>query len=412
MAALAGLDGAFLGSPDHPAIGYLVRPVNDPVARLNRKIQDGQIQLKFEGVQGYLRSVLKALNIPAESQMVVFSKTSLQMFMINPSNPRTVFFNDAVAVGWVRHEPFVELAAQDPEQGVIFYTLDQKQVDKPEFQRRDDCLICHESYSTLGVPGMLVRSVFTGPDGRQLRQFGDYVSDHRSPMEERWGGWFVTGKTAAKHMGNVVDPGGTGTGLGLQTLEGKFDADVSLTPHSDIVALMVFDHQMRMINLLTRVGWEIRFALYEERMAQASPDRESRHDLTVRLLRDSVNELVDYLLFVDEAPMGGKIQGFSGFAEKFAALGPRDKQGRSLRQFELDQRLMRYRCSYMIYSDAFDALPPEAREAIYKRMWRILSGEEKGEKYAKLSLSDRRAVVEILRETKKGLPEYFSASVR
>ncbi len=414
-AALLGeLGGAFLASPDHPAIEYATRPVNDPVARLNSKIQQGTVQFKFEGVQGYLRSVLDALNIPVESQMVVFSKTSLQMHMISPANPRTIFFNDSVAVGWVRHEPFVELTAQDPEQGVIFYTLDQKAADKPVFIRRDDCLVCHESYSTLGVPGMLVRSVFTSPDGTQMRQYGDYVSDHRSPMEERWGGWYVTGETPAQHMGNALERHEAGTAVHLESLQGKFDADVLATPHSDIAALLVFDHQMQIMNLLTRVGWEIRFALYEERMPQILPavGQGSRHDLTARLLRDSVNELVDYLLFVDEAPLGGRVHGASGFTEKFAALGPSDRKGRSLRQLDLETRLMRYPCSYMIYTEAFDRLPAEAREAIYKRMWRILSGEEKDQKYARLSLSDRRAVVEIVRDTKRGLPDYFQPVVR
>jgi hypothetical protein len=179
------------------------------------------------------------------------------------------------------------------------------------------------------------------------------------------------------------------------------------------VALMVFNHQVQMINLLTRVGWEARFALYEERAASsllvATPG--IHRELTTRLLRDGAKALVDYLLFVDEAPLPGKIEGSSGFAEKFAARGPRDRQGRSLREFDLERRLMRYPCSYMIYSEAFDSLPSEARDAVYKRMWQILSGQESDARYARLSLVDRRAIVEILRETKPDIPSYFIASV-
>jgi hypothetical protein len=396
VAVLAELGGASLASPDHPAIEYATRPANDPVAQLNHKIQAGQVQLKFEGIQGYLRSVLEALDIPIESQMVVFSKTSLQMHLISPRNPRTIFFNDQVAIGWVPREPFVEVTAEDPRQGVIFYTLDQKPAERPVFIRHDECLVCHESYSTLGVPGMQIRSVFTASDGRQMRQFGDYTSDHRSPFEERWGGWYVTGKQVpARHMGNAIitnpeNPDSLVPGKPLDLDAGSYPSS-----HSDIVALMVFDHQVQMINLLTRVGWETRFALYDH------------PDLTARLLRDGSRELVDYLLFVDEAPLVGKIQGASGFAEKFAARGPRDRKGRSLREFDLERRLMRYPCSYMIYTEAFDGLPAEAKEAIYKRMWQILSGEEKGQKYSRLVLADRQAIVEILRDTKPGLPDYF-----
>jgi hypothetical protein len=406
VALLAELGGASLASPDHPAIGYDTRPVNDVVARLNRKVQSGQAQLKFEGVQGYLRSLLDSLDIPIESQMVVFSKTSLQMHLISPQHPRTIFFNDRVAVAWVPREPFIEIATEDPQQGVIFYTLDQKSADRPAFVRHDECLVCHESYSTLGVPGMQIRSVFTAPDGRQMRQFGDYTSDHRSPFEERWGGWYVTGKQVpTHHLGNAMvtgpDTGEPSYGNPpMGSIQVDLDAGSYLSPHSDIVALMVFDHQVQMINLLTRVGWETRFALYDHR------------DLTAHLVQDGSKELVDYLLFIDETPLRGKVQGSSGFAEKFAARGPKDRKGRSLRDFDLEQRLMRYPCSYMIYSEAFDNLPVEAKEAIYKRMWQILSGQETDRKYARLSLPDRQAIVEILRETKPGLPDYFQPVTR
>jgi len=420
-AAFGDLEGLFDPGPGHPAIGYATRPAKDPVSKLNRKIQEGKAQLRFDGELGYLRSVLEALDVPIESQLVVFSKTSLEMNRINPHNPRTLFFNDSVAVGWVRGGGIVELAAEDPQQGVIFYTLDQKQADKPIFVRRDDCLNCHESYSSLGVPGMLVRSVFPAPDGTPMREFDDYIIDHRSPFGQRWGGWYVTGNLGSiRHMGNamVTDPQKpeamvTDQTLNLESLRGKFDTDAYLSPYSDVVALMVFEHQMHMVNLFTRVGWEIRFAQYQERIDRKKPDKGlgDRQNATVRLLDETAHELVDYLLFVDEAPFADKIQGTSGFAEKFSARGPRDTKGRSLRQFDLERRLMRYPCSYMIYSEAFDGLPVEARDAIYKRMWQILSGEEKDSKYALFSRDDREAIVEILRETKKGLPKYFEETI-
>ena len=415
--AFGDLEGLFSADIDHPAIEYATRAVTDPVSQLNLKIQQGAVHFKFDNSQGYLRSVLEALSVPIESQMVVFSKTSVQMARISPSNPRSLFFNDSVAVGWVRGGPIVELASEDPKQGVIFYTLDEKPMERPQFKRNNGCLSCHESYSSLGVPGMLVRSVFPGPSGERLRELGDYTTDDRSPFAERWGGWYVTGLIGSiLHMGNSVftDAGKsqsllTGQPLRLESLKAEFDTDAYLSPYSDIVALMVFEHQMHMINLFTRVGWEVRFSLYQDAKNQ-SPSRSK--DATARLIRETSRELVDYMLFVDEAPLASKIQGTSGFAEKFSMEGPNDRRGRSLRQFDLEHRLMRYPCSYMIYSEAFDGLPDETKEAIYERMWQILSGQEQREKYAKLALADRIAIVEILRETKKGLPDYFRPITR
>ncbi len=169
------LDGMFPGGILQPGIEYTKRPVNDQVAELNRRIQEGKVRLQFEPVSGYLRSVLRTLNIPIESQLLVFSKTSIQRPLINPQNPRTIYFNDSVSVGWVRGSQSMELAAQDPKQGVIFYTLNQNRVDQPQFTHRDDCLPCHDSFMTLGVPGMAVRSVFPAPDGMPNRQLDDYI---------------------------------------------------------------------------------------------------------------------------------------------------------------------------------------------------------------------------------------------
>src|SRR5580700_7611383 len=204
VATLEGLDGVFI-SPDHPAIQYATRPAHDPVAELNREIQQGRVHLKFDPANGYMRPLLEALGIPVESQMAVFSKTSFQRDGVGPHNPRSLFFNDSVAIAWLRGAWTVELAAEDPEQGVVFYTLDQQFTEKPVFHRRDDCLSCHNSYNAAGVPGMLVRSVFTAHDGTALFQLGSYYTDHSSPMEQRWGGWYVTGKSGgARHMGNIL----------------------------------------------------------------------------------------------------------------------------------------------------------------------------------------------------------------
>ena len=400
IAVFAELDTAAL-SRDHPAIRYSTRPTSDPVAQLNRKIRDGAVSLVFDGPSGYLKSILKELNVPVESQMAVFSKTSRQLGLIEPHNPRTIFFNDSVVVAWMRGG-FVELASLDPEQGAVFYTLEQQRRDNPQFIRHDDCLSCHQSEATLGIPGMMVRSMFTSPDGSPWLVLGGYTTDHRSPFEERWGGWYVTGNLGSlSHMGNTMinepdapDSTKVRQPSDIKSLNEKFDTTGYLTPYSDVAALLVFNHQMQMINLITRMGWESRIGLDGNSAEQGN-------------LAQTARELVDYMLFIDETPIPAKLRGNSGFAEKFAALGPFDHQGRSLRQLALHRRLMQYPCSYMIYSDAFNALPARAKEALYGRMWQILSGRETGRKYAKLSSVDRETIVEILRDTKKDLPAYF-----
>ena len=380
---LADLTGVFTGALDHPAIEYQKRAVHDPVAELNRKLDAGKT-LEYESAHGYLRALLDALGIPVESQIAVFAKSSFQQHLIHPGNARAIYFNDAVAVGWVRGGPMLEIAAQDPQQGTIFYVLNQWASGKPRLTRRDDCLTCHESYDTLGVPGMLLRSVYPANNGFVLRELGSYKVDHRVAFAHRWGGWFVTGKTdAMAHLGNAAFKGENEA----ESVEANFQG--YLSPGSDIVALMVFDHQMHMTNLLTRAGWETRFALYEK-------------TLTPEKLAAMAQEIVDYMLFVDEARISSPVRGTAGFEEKFAAQGPSDRKGRSLRQFDLQRRMMRYPCSYMIYSAAFDGLPVEAMAAIYRRMWRGLSSEN-----PRLSIQDRRAIVEILRDTKKDLPAYF-----
>ena len=378
---------------DHPAIEYVTRPLKDPVAELSRKVQAGQVQLRFEGEQGYLRSVLEALDVPVESQMAVFSKTSVQQMRIDPQHPRVLYFNDSVVVGWVPRGT-LELAALDPRQGIIFYTVDQRpwvsaRVESP-FQRRTDCLTCHVSKVTGGIPGMLLRSVVPAADGTPLRRFGVTDTDQRTPFEKLWGGWYVTGESgSARHMGNTLVSG---------PVRPNIDTRTYLSPHSDIVALMVFAHQTHMTNLLIDIGWKTRIGMYRD-----------------EALREAARDLVDYLLFVDQPPLSARIEGTSGFDAWFAARGQHDSQGRSLRQFDLEHGLMRYPCSYMIYSDAFEGLPAEAKEAIYQRMWQILSGEEKGVRYGRLSLADRKAIVEILRDTMPrltGLPDYFRDPLR
>ena len=398
---------AFVESRDHTAIAYSTAAPGDAVSALNGQLQSGAAQLRFDPVNGYLRSALDALKVPVESQALVFSQTSFQGSLINIHNPRALYFNDTVAVGWVRGGKFLEVAAQDPRQGVIFYAREQQESATPQFKRNEECLACHLSWDTLGVPGFLVMSMYPLPEDKNAYATG-FTSDHRSPFSERWGGWYVTGDTGgAAHMGNVpVMPADQGKSKladplrPLASLDGLFDLKGYLSPYSDVVALMVLAHETHLTNLITRVGWE-------ERVQSQSPGRDGGDRV-----KSAAEDMADYMLFVDEARPAAAIRGSSGFAEQFAAKGPRDTKGRSLRQFDLQKRLFRYPCSYMIYSEAFDALPAKAKEMVYARMWQILSGQDRQQRYSVLSLPDRQAIVEILRDTKKDLPGYFQPVMR
>ena len=154
---------------------------------------------------------------------------------------------------------------------------------------------------------------------------------------------------------------------------------------------MVLEHQAHATNLITRAGWEYRLARTEALSGRA----------LAPLVREAVDDLVDYFLFVDEAPLSAPIKGTSGFAEKFSARGPRDGKGRSLRELQLQTRMMKYPLSYMIYSPGFLGLPPEVKAAVYARIDEILSGRDKKPKYAHLSAADRIAIAEILAATRE-----------
>ncbi len=404
--------GMFRGSSEDPAIAYSTAPLHNVVADLNRQLQDGSRRLTFDRGIGYLQSALDALEIPVDSQLLVFSPTSFQAPQINEGNPRAVFFNDRVALGWVRGGGIIEVAAQDASQGVAFYTLEQRQ-DSPEspaqFKRASLCLGCHMAGDTLGVPGLLMFST-SRPSG-PLKSGVPAPVDQSTPLQQRFGGWFVTGRTGTPHMGNMAAALDGRAGRELASVEGLFDTEGFRARSSDIAAHLVLSHQAGMFNLLTRAGWEARAAdpaLHAPFVTAPGDER-----LVATMMNGIASEVVDYLLFIDEAKLTAPVEGSSSFTERFSASGPKDRQGRSLHQLDLTRRMMRYPCSYLIYSPTFDALPPSAKDPIYRRVWEVLSGEEQGERYrAALSLADRQAVVEILRDTKTDLPSYFQGQVR
>jgi hypothetical protein len=374
--------GAFDQSINHPAIKYLTADTDTVVDRLNQKLREGSAKLVFDEKTGYLKSVLDLLNVPVESQVLVYTQTSLQAQHIKMDNPRAIYFNDTVSVGYIRGAGLIEIVAQDANMGSVFYVVHQTNVAQPNFGRDQQCLRCHLSWDTLGVPGLSVLTTFPRKSENDYANGG--VVDHYRPIEERWGGWYVTGKKVpARHMGNfpLIMPKPIATPPPAKvSLAGQFDLSGYLTPYSDIVALMVLDHQAHFSNLVTRATWETRLS-EQMRIAEAA------------------DALADYMLFVEEAKITGGIEGSSGFAEKFVAAGPKDPKGRSLYELDLKTRLQKYPLSYMIYSPAFRALPAAPKNLVMGRIERVLSGEITGEKYAHLTPEIRAAIREILQST-------------
>src|SRR5215471_11873164 len=400
-------EDATILSADHPAIQYANGPLNDPVTKLDRDLASGKAKLEFDRQGGWLPSILKHLGINVDSQMLVFSKTSFQASRIGPRAPRAIFFNDQAMVGSVQGGEVFELASLDPKQGFIFYTLDVHASAQPRFDRRDVCLQCHQGPATVGVPGIMVASVFPDATGMPAFNLGMPVTDHRTSFQDRWGGWYVTGTHGGMwHRGNAVARDRSKPDLlesqgthNLTTLGHKLDDGLYVSRVSDIVALMTLEHQTRMTNLINRVGWEMRIAQHEGKLDDAAP--------RARIDRD-IEALVTYMLFADEATLYDPVEGVSTFTKTFAARGPRDSQGRSLRDFDLQKRLFKYPLSYMVYSEAFDNMPEAARDRVYQRLFEVLSGKDTNPKFARLSQDDRQNILAILRDTKPNLPSYWN----
>ena len=381
------------------------------VSQLQQQIDNGEIQLTYDREFGYLRSLLESLKVSTDSQMLVFSKTSLQIQRITPRTPRAIYFSDDVYVGYCQQGEVLEISAVDSKLGTVFYTLDQKLTEQPKLIRQTDhCLTCHSSSRTEGVPGHVARSIFADTRGMPIFSAGSHNVNYRTPLEKRWGGWYVTGKHGQQvHMGNLVVSGrdvpedlDLRKGSNLNDLSGHIDPDRYLSRGSDIVALMVMEHQIVVQNYLTKANFMTRQALEYQAMMHKElgvPEGELLDSVKSRI-RSAGNDLVDALLMVDESPLSEPVEGTSGFAERFSKLGPFDSKGRSLRQLDLSKRLFSHPCSYLIYSDSFRELPAEMKRFVRGRFEEILSGRDSSAKYAHLSEGDRKALVEILEETK------------
>jgi hypothetical protein len=397
-------------------IDYRSENLRDPVALLQKRIDHGEVKLDFEPKHGYLKSVLEKLAIPIDSQTLAFSKTSFQYKKISPEYPRALYFNDDVYIGQVHDGKVIEVVSFDPVQGAIFYILDEHQADHPVFQRAElDCTQCHVAVGTRNVPGVLLRSIYPTRTGTQATPSQSFITGQESPLSERWGGWYVTGTYGSQtHMGNVVvedkdnpEQIDRASGANLLDLSKKFDTSLVLSGRSDVVAHLVLAHQTQMHNLITLTNYQTRIALYKAGLA-ADAKSESIPDDVKQQYQKPAEQLLRYLLFTNEAPLEAQVKGDSGYTEEFTARGPRDSQGRSLRDFDLRTRIFKYPCSYLIYNEAFDSLPAQAKEYVYHRLFEVLTGRDQSPDFARLNGDTRRAILEILLATKPGLPGEWS----
>lgn len=400
-------DGDFQGAThmmpfDEDFIGYNKVSPNDPVTELKQRLENKAASLRLDNTYGYLLSVLDELKIPRSSQALVFSKTSFQRERISPTTPRALYFNDDVYIGFIPGSPMMEVSTADPKLGGIFYTLDQNSEGKPDFKRVDQCLECHASAKSMGVPGHLLRSFVTDESGVVDLATGISEVNHRTPIEDRWGGWYVTGRHGKQtHHGNLIGQKEFSKNERLPNFHGNLTDlspffDVSRYPQksSDIVALMVLEHQVHMHNFITRLNYEanIQIARYGH----------------INYITNIANSFLKYMLFAEEAPLKDRVQGNSTFAKDFESRGPFDSKGRSLRQLDLETRLFKYPCSYLIYSKSFDALPEKMKTHLYQRLYDILTGKDESSDFADLPRKTKRTVFEILVATKSGLPDYWT----
>lgn len=411
--SLAALDLGKAEEFEREPIEYSKRSGENRVTRLMAELQTGKRALKHEPGMGYLRSLLSELQVPESSQTLVFSKTSLQRERISPAKPRALYFNDDTYIGFCREGDVLEISAMDKDLGAMFYTLDQTDDRSPKITRQtDNCLICHGSSSTKGVPGFVVRSVYSDAAGFPILSSGTFRTDHSSPLSERWGGWYVTGTHGnQKHLGNLVVRGKSepeqvdnAAGQNVTDLSKHFNSSNYLTPHSDIVALMVLEHQAAAHNCITQANFATRQALHYEQTLnrELGKPAEEHWDSTQSRIKSACEPLVECLLFCDETPLTEKIEGTSPFAAEFQERGPRDSKGRSLRDLDLTRRMFKVPCSYVIYSPSFAALPKEAKDYVFRRLREILNAEVAENKFKHLSEDDRQAIREILAQTLPG----------
>ena len=419
LALLLGADIALAQETEDyekPPINYSKSIPHDSAVAVQARLSKGEF-LPGETDRDFVRALLHELNIPVESQVLVFSKTSFQRQRINPRLPRALYYNDKCYVGWVPGG-LVEVTAIDPVLGPIFYTVNPAAARTNRsscFVRESDCLRCHGGTFVRGIPGVFVRSVFADAEGEPLLRYGSEVVDYRTAFTNRWGGWYVTGRHGtALHRGNVFAREEDGRlvtdfahGANVTNLSAYIDARDYLAGTSDIVALMVLEHQTAMQNALTEASVNCRKMLqYQKDLQKAFKEpitEQPTYDSVKSVFDSTARDVTDALLFEDEAVLPAGIEGDAAFQKAFIKGVPLAKNGESLKEFSLHGHLFRNRCSYMIYSDAFRSLPSALKSRVFDRLEKALGGKDVDQRYAYLDSAERARIVRILCETQPEL---------
>ena len=399
-------------TPDYEQapVSYSATAANDALAKLQQRIASGD--LAFAGSeQEALQTLLDALGVPVESQLLVFSKTSLQRGRIRPELPRALYFSDSVYVGWVPGG-LLEVAAIDPQLGPIFYAikLEPERKRPPLIERDNECLRCHGGTFVRDIPGLFARSLFTDASGEPLLRHGTLLVDDETPFDQRWGGWYVTGyRGQTAHRGNVL---GSEQGNQLvftpsprrpDELTTFFDTAAYPKRTSDVVALLVFEHQLAMHNSITRAGFMCRKMLAYQHELQATFKEpltdEPAYDSVKSVVASAVQDVVDHLLFRGAAPLPEGVVGNTEFKQSFAQGAPRSKAGHTLKDLDLHGRILAQRCSYLIYSESFRALPATLKGRVLDTLHSALRGRDPKDRYAYLPAEEKQRIYAILNET-------------
>ena len=394
---------------DYPPLNYSTAPLNNDIEKLRLKLEKGESSLEFDDKFGYLPALLKALNISEESQVLVFSKTSFQKELISAKTPRAIYFNDENYVGMVNGSDTLELSAVDSQVGAVFYTLNQSKEEMPKIIRNnDDCLDCHSSVRTQSVPGIVIRSIFLD----KTDSLKTSVVNHRTPLNERWGSWYVTGSSGnMSHLGNIINAKGQPQkSSNINSLKEYFNTENYLRDSSDIAALMVFEHQAHMTNLITRANFRTRVTLHRQKGINERNKTSENHisEFAMDEIRRNCESLVKYLFFSEEAKLTDQISFNAEFTKAFYQNSPKDSNGRFLKKIKGKDRLFEYPVSFMIYSNTFSALPAKAREIIFGRMKEILTGKDKSADFKHLSSDMKKDLLKILLETHSEFKLYFN----
>ncbi len=384
---------------DQPPHQYWQRPLQDRFSKVRAALEGGQIAPDRSSEKAYLLDVLKALRISPHTQMLVFSTTSLQLSLITPSNPRAIYFNEDIYLGYVPGGK-VEIVSLDPDLGGIFYIFDfPRTAAAPRVERSTRCMNCHSAADTQFVPGVLIKSVVPGPSGGSLESFRQEQTGHGIPLNERFGGWYLTGQgSLTNHWGNLI---GRSSPQGLTRIPVEPGKQFAFARYpvakSDLLAHLLLEHQAGFVNRAIEATYRTR-----NHLATGAGKLSAAHATDLDRVARS---LTRYILFADEValPAGG-VAGDADLKADFAKDRRATSTGTSLRDFDLRTRIFKHRCSYMIYGAAFQGLPSEMKARVFQRMSQALNTTQPDAEYAYLPAVEKTAVRQILKETLQGLP--------